>query len=163
DPTTGVWTVGDFDTRTINAPLVLTVTARVNSTNVPPNTATITHANQFDPNPANNSATSPVSPQQADVSIVKMVNDPTPNAGDAAPFTTPAGNNGPTTPPTVQPTDRLPAGLTFASATASQGSYDSATGVWTVGTVDTTTQQALQIKAVVVSPQVQNNRASVTA
>ena len=34
---------------------------------------------------------------------------------------------------TVQ--DLLPAGLTFVSATATQGTYNSVTGVWTVGTV----------------------------
>ena len=33
-------------------------------------------------------------------------------------------------------TDLLPAGLTFVSATPSQGTYNRATGVWTVGTVD---------------------------
>ena len=35
----------------------------------------------------------------------------------------------------VQVTDLLPAGLTFVSATPSQGSYDNVSGVWTVGTV----------------------------
>ena len=32
-------------------------------------------------------------------------------------------------------TDLLPAGVTFQSFTATQGSYDEPTGVWTVGTV----------------------------
>src|SRR5262245_9742348 len=160
DPNTGVWTVGDFDTRTINTPLVLTITARVDSTNVPPNTATITHAAQFDPNPANNSATSPLSPEQADVSIVKIVNDPTPNVGEVVTFTLTVSDNGPSTATNVQATDLLPGGLTFVGSTASQGSYDSGTGIWTVGTVNTTTRQTLQIQARVVSPQVQNNIAS---
>ena len=35
----------------------------------------------------------------------------------------------------MQVQDLLPAGLTFVSATASQGTYDHGTGVWTVGTV----------------------------
>src|SRR5262249_33945410 len=130
DPTTGVWTVGDLDTRTINAPLVLTVTARVDSTNVPPNTATISQADQFDPNLANNRATSPVDPQQADVSIVKIVNDPTPNVGEVVTYTLTVSDNGPSTATNVRATDLLPAGLTFVSATPSQGSYDPTTGIW---------------------------------
>ena len=44
-------------------------------------------------------------------------------------------NDGPDAATGVQVTDLLPAGLTFVSrATASQGTYDDVTGVWTVGT-----------------------------
>ena len=46
-------------------------------------------------------------------------------------------NNGPDAATGVQVTDLLPAGLTFASADPSQGTYNSATGLWTVGTVTT--------------------------
>ena len=49
-------------------------------------------------------------------------------------------------------TDLLPAGLTFVSATPSQGTYDPATGLWTVGTVATAVPQTLVIQATVVSP-----------
>ncbi len=35
----------------------------------------------------------------------------------------------------VQVTDILPAGVTFVSSTASQGSYDVNTGIWSVGTL----------------------------
>ena len=54
-------------------------------------------------------------------------------------------NNGPATATNVTVTDLLPAGLTFVSATPSQGTYDSATGVWAVGTV--TTGRPLTLKS----------------
>jgi uncharacterized repeat protein (TIGR01451 family) len=163
DPNTGVWTVGDITALTIGTPKVLTITGQVTSLNVQPNTATITHADQFDPNLANNTATSPISPQQADVSVSKIVNDPTPNVGEVVTFTLTIRDNGPSVATNVLATDLLPAGLIFVSATPSQGTYNSGTGVWTVGTVDTTTPQTLQIQAQVNSPNVQTNTASVTA
>ena len=58
--------------------------------------------------------------------------------------------------------DLLPAGLTFVSATTSQGTYNPATGVWTVGTVNTGTPQTLQLQATVVSPGPQTNTATIT-
>ena len=40
-------------------------------------------------------------------------------------------------PVTLTFTRLLPAGVTFVSATTTQGSYDDVTGIWTVGTVTT--------------------------
>src|SRR5262249_3205860 len=48
-------------------------------------------------------------------------------------------------------------------ATPSEGTYDSATGVWTVGTVTPSTTQTLTIQATVVSPDPQTNTATITA
>ena len=47
----------------------------------------------------------------------------------------------------MQVTELLPAGLTFVSATPSQGIYTSAKGVWIVGTVAPGAPQTLQIVA----------------
>src|SRR5262249_12361476 len=60
----GVWTVG---TVAVGTPQTLQIVARVVSTGAQTNTATISHADQFDPNTANNSASTtvralPVSP-----------------------------------------------------------------------------------------------------
>ena len=62
----------------------------------------------------------------------------------------------------VQLSDVLPAGLTFVSATPSQGTYSSASGQWTVGTVTTTVPQTLRIESQVVSADAQTNTATIS-
>ena len=86
----------------------------------------------------------------------------TPNVGDQITFTVTLSNSGPDTATGVQVTDLLPAGLTFVSATPSQGSYDNASGVWTVGTVSPGVPQTLSITATVVSPAAQTNTATIS-
>ena len=63
------------------------------------------------------------------------MDDPTPNLGDTITFTVTLTNNGPSPATNVQVTDLLPTGLTLVMATPNEGSYDAATGVWSVGTV----------------------------
>ncbi len=89
---TGVWTVGTVDTA---APRSLRIQARVISSSSTSNTATITHADQFDPNTANNTATTTANPLQADLSVTKTVNDPTPNVGETISYTVTLTDNGP--------------------------------------------------------------------
>ena len=62
----GVWTVG---TVTSSVAQTLILTARVVSPGQQTNTATISHADQFDPDTGNNSANVTVTPQQADLSV----------------------------------------------------------------------------------------------
>jgi uncharacterized repeat protein (TIGR01451 family) len=155
---TGVWAVG---TVTAIMPPTLTIQATVLSPNRQTNTATITHSDQFDPNTANNTASATVNPQ-ADLALTKTVSNATPNVGDTITFTVTLRNNGPDPATNVTVKDVLPAGLTFVSATPSQGTYNQATGLWTVGTVNVGTPQSLQIRATVVSPGAQTNTATIT-
>ena len=71
---------------------------------------------------------------QADLALTKTVSDAAPNVGDQITFTITLTNGGPTaTAAGVAVTDLLPAGLSFVSATPSQGTYDSpgrACGLW---------------------------------
>jgi uncharacterized repeat protein (TIGR01451 family) len=157
--TTGVWTVGDVVPPTQPT---LQIQARVASPNPAVNVASIAHADQFDPDPGNNSASTTETPQQSDVVVSKMVSNPTPNVGDTVTFTVTVANKGPNTATGVTISDPLPAGLTFVSAVPSEGAYDSTTGVWTVGAVTTTTPETLLIEARVVSPNTQTNTASVS-
>jgi uncharacterized repeat protein (TIGR01451 family) len=98
----------------------------------------------------------------ADLAVAKTVNNFTPNVGDTITYTVTASNNGPDDATGVIVTDPLPAGLTFVSDTASQGSYNPATGVWTIGDMAAHTSQTLLISATVVSPAPQTNTATIS-
>src|SRR5262249_58393320 len=122
----------------------------------------VSGAAQFDAKTARNGDTARCNPQRADLQLGKVVSDPTPNVGDTITYTITLTDNGPNTATNVTVQDLLPAGLTFVNATPSQGTYVAATGVWTVGTVTTTTPQTLQIQARAVSPAAQTNTAAIS-
>ena len=159
DSTTGLWDVG---TVANGAQTTLTITATVVSPAAQTNTGTISDADQFDPNTANNTASATETPQQADLSVTKTVSDATPNVGDQITFTVTLSNQGPDAATGVQVTDLLPAGLTFVGATPSQGTYNNVSGVWTVGTVSSGVPQTLSITALVVSPAAQTNTGTIS-
>jgi uncharacterized repeat protein (TIGR01451 family) len=156
---TGLWTLSRVTTA---SPQTLVVTGTVANPANTINTATITHADQFDPDLSNNQATARETPQQADLALAKTASDRTPNVGDTITYIVTLGNSGPDSATNVEVRDELPTGLTFVSATTSQGAYDHTTGVWTVGTVTTSTPQSLVIQAVVVSPHPQTNSAEIS-
>jgi choice-of-anchor A domain-containing protein/uncharacterized repeat protein (TIGR01451 family) len=71
--------------------------------------------------------------QKADLMIQKLADNTTPKCGDNITFTIKVTNNGPNTAKSVQANDLLPAGLIYVTNTASQGSYNNTTGLWTIG------------------------------
>src|SRR5262249_11510788 len=144
-------------------PRTLTITATVDTETPLTNTAMVSHSDQSDPNTANNSSTVLETPQQADLGVTKTVSNTSPNVGSQITFTVILTNHGPNTATDVQVTALLPTGLTSVSATASQGTYDSGTGLWDIGTVTTTTPQTLAIVATVVDPNAQTNTATISA
>lgn len=85
----------------------------------------------------------------ADLAITKTVSDPTPTTGDNVTFTLTAFNLGPFTAINTVVADLLPSGYTYVSSTASQGSYNSGTGIWTLGNKSVGSPQTLQIVATV--------------
>src|SRR5262249_33149755 len=101
-------------------------------------------------------------PQKADLALTKTVNSARPNVGDTITFTLTLADKGPNTATNVTVQDQLPAGLTFVSATPSQGTYNNLTGVWTVGTVTTTTPLSLLIRATVANPDARTNAAAIS-
>jgi len=159
DPASGLWSVGTVTTSIEK----LVLHARVDSPDALSNVATITGADQFDPNLRNNSATATETPQQADLSLAKTVDNPTPNVGGTITFTITLTNAGPAGATGVKVTDLLPAGLTFVSATPSQGTYSALTGVWIVGTVGAATSRTLALRALVASPDAITNVAVISA
>ncbi len=71
-------------------------------------------------------------PRVADLELIKAVNVATAEIGTNVVFTVYVTNVGPFDTTGVTVTDLLPAGLTFVSASGS-GTYDAATGIWTIG------------------------------
>ena len=138
DPNTDSWSglqLAPGETQT------LTITVTVNAGTAGQtltNTANI-DGDQPDPNGVNNQATvqvvvndNPPPPSSIDLSVQKAVDDATPSEGQLITFTitatSAASSSGPAASITV--TDNLPTGVTFVSATASEGTYNPATDVW---------------------------------
>ena len=69
------------------------------------------------------------------VILTKTASNLAPKVGQQFHYTITATNPGPNTATGVQVTDKIPAGLTFNSYTASQGTYNSITGIWNIGTI----------------------------
>jgi len=101
--------------------------------------------------------------QLADLSLTKSVDNAAPAIGQQVTFMVTVSNAGPADATGVAVTDLLPPGLSFGSDSATQGSYDSGTGVWTVGTLVSGTRATLTITATVTSAGVKINTAEVTA
>jgi len=163
DNATGVWTVGSVPAGTS---VTLDIEVTIDVAGPITNTASVASSDQFDPNTANNSGGVTVAGQSADLQVVKTVDDKNPQLGDTIAFTITVTNNGPSDATNVEIDDPLPAEVTFVGATPSQGSYDDATGIWTVGTLTATGPTAtatLTITATVESVDGFTNTASVGA
>jgi uncharacterized repeat protein (TIGR01451 family) len=88
-----------------------------------------------------------------DLSLVKTVNNSAPNVGSNVTFTLAISNAvGLSAASGVAVLDVLPAGLTFVSSSASQGSYSSSNGTWTVGNLASGGNATLTIIATVSVP-----------
>ncbi len=69
----------------------------------------------------------------ADIAVTKAATNANPVIGDEDVYTITAHNNGPLDATRVTVTDVLPSGLVYVSSVASAGSYDAASGLWTIG------------------------------
>jgi uncharacterized repeat protein (TIGR01451 family) len=67
--------------------------------------------------------------------------------GESVIFTLSLENKGPDNATGVQVKDQLPSGLTYVSSTASSGSYDSISGIWNVGNLNSGETITLELKA----------------
>jgi uncharacterized repeat protein (TIGR01451 family) len=83
----------------------------------------------------------------ADLTVTKTVDDASPQEGDTLTYVVTVTNGGPDDATGVEVTDALPAGLTFVSATTTQGSYQASSGVWSVGSLAVGETAGLQIRA----------------
>jgi uncharacterized repeat protein (TIGR01451 family) len=102
-------------------------------------------------------------PTTADLSIAQSLSTSTPNVGDTVQLTIIVNNLGRLDATAATVSDLLPAGLQLTGAVATQGTYSSATGIWTVGALGNgrVAQLSLTAKATVVGSLV--NTATITA
>ncbi len=159
DSTTGLWTIGNLAN---GAAVSLNVVALVVSTSPATNTATISHEDQFDQDLTNNSASVTETPQAIDLGVTKTIDNATPTVGYTVNYTIGLTNTGLVTATDVALTDLLPSGLSFISDTATQGTYDATTGIWTVGSLPVGGNLTLDIVARVMSPDPQTNTVTVS-
>ncbi|MBA4161416.1 MAG: proprotein convertase, P [Novosphingobium sp.] len=86
----------------------------------------------------------------ADISLAMSQSNAAPATGSTVTYTLTVANSGTSTDPaSVVVRDALPSGLSFVSATASAGSYNSTTGDWSVGTLGIGSNATLTITAIV--------------
>lgn len=151
------WTIGALNTSdfpilvfdaTVDAPSPAGIPATVT------NTAEIT-GREYDPDPSNNTDSVSETPQHADLAVTKQVSDAAPNVGDTITYTITVTNNGADTATGVTLLDTLKdlSGLQIVGTPqANFGSYDQATGVWTIGSVNVGVAATLLIQAEVLAP-----------
>ena len=82
-----------------------------------------------------------------DLSVGMAVDRTNPALNSNVTFTVVVSNNGPANATNVRVLDKLPAGLEFVSAAPSVGTYDPATGIWTVGSLASGASATLQLVA----------------
>jgi uncharacterized repeat protein (TIGR01451 family) len=155
DPNSGVWSVGQLPLR---AHQTLVLAAKVISTQPQSNVATITDADQFNPN-GGGSASSTETPQVVSLGASSSASDPAPGLGDTVTFTVTITNGGPADATNVQVVDKLTNGLMLLSPTPSQGTFNPVTGLWEVGTVAAGSAVTLTLLTRVIGPDQQSNTA----
>jgi uncharacterized repeat protein (TIGR01451 family) len=147
DASNGRWTVGALP---VNGVATLQLRARVDASGGMTNTATITASDQSDPNTSNNTAGAAINvPAAADLQVQKTVDRAAASVGTEVTFTISVHNAGPDAATGVVVTDALPAGLTLVSATPAVGSYDAATGAWSIGNLALNATVMMQVTATI--------------
>jgi|GEM_PF-512680 len=153
----GKWSIGLLG---VGKSLTFEIVTLVNKTGSFVNRVSVV-GREYDYNPSNNNASKSISvPKAADLSIIKTVNESTPNYLKLVKWTLTVTNNGLDAATGVNVSDVLPSGLIYQSATPSVGSYSN--GVWTIGDLAKGASQTLDIVCIVNKIGVIKNVASVT-
>jgi len=111
-----------------------------------------------DEHPEGNTSNTTIHVNIADLEIIKIVNNATPNYGDEITYTITVRNNGPDNSTNIKVSEVLADNFKFISANASKGYYDLTNGVWAVGnlTNNETVKLVITVK-IVKTGFIQNN------
>jgi gliding motility-associated-like protein/uncharacterized repeat protein (TIGR01451 family) len=85
----------------------------------------------------------------ADLTVINTVNNTYPLIGNTVVFTVAVTNNGPNDGTGVTVADIVESGYTYVSTTATNGTYDPATGVWTIDSLNNGASDTLTITTTV--------------
>ena len=143
NPATGLWNVGALPD---GASETLTIDALVNTLDPVTNTATVTASSPS----GGGSASATITPQAADLSLDKTVDDDDPAVGDIVSFTVTVSHLDGADVIGTRVEDQLPGGLNYVSHITTQGSYDPGTGNWQVGSLTEGQMESLVIMAEVI-------------
>jgi uncharacterized repeat protein (TIGR01451 family) len=169
NPASGLWEIGALAN---GAGTTLQITALVTGLGPYTNQAEISRSNEFDPNstPGNgcrgaedDCAQVTIRGAQADLSVSKRANAPVPAADGTIEYTIGVHNAGPDTATGVVLTEQMPAGSTVLTSSVTQGAYDPATGIWTVGTVPVNGSAFLTVNVQLTGPGPHTNIAQITS
>ena len=173
DEATGIWTVGTIPAgsgQQLEITVEVTALTSVNLAQI-----TSQHESDLDSQPVEDPLNGANPPNQddedqaeisveplIDLSLSKTSSPASVSQLDDATFTITVRNDGPSTATGVAVTDQLPAGVELQDHTASQGTYDPATGIWTVGTIDVGDEATLELEVKVTGSGPITNTAQVT-
>ena len=155
----GDWTIGSLPVGTTVTLVVTTTVVAIDE-----NLAEISAITEVDPDslPDNNSRTEDddAATPSANLSLTKTVSNISPEVNTNIIFTIRVSNAGYATATNVEVKDILPSGLTYVSHTSGQ-TYNSSTGIWSVGTISSVSSREIQITALVATYGIRTNNAEV--
>ena len=167
DAATGLWTIGTLDSGA-SATLILEGTVDAGEAgNTITNVTTAATGDQIDPSTdGDDLEESVVVDNTTDLVTVKTLasGNSTPDVGDTVTFEITVTNNGTAQATNVDLTDLLPTGLTATANNGgiTQGSYDAASGLWTIGSLANGASATLTIEGTVDAGQAGNVITNVT-
>jgi uncharacterized repeat protein (TIGR01451 family) len=163
DHATGIWDIG---TLTVGSTATINITAKVTGAGRIINVASITASDVPDPDLSNNSSGLILNQgvDEADLAVVKEVDNSSPGGSGTVHFTLTVTNNGPKNATNVQVTDVLPSGLSYVEDD-SGGSYDAGSRAWTwdIGSLDAGVSATSHITVTVTDANEIINTAKITA
>ena len=140
DSKKGIWNITTLE---VDEEISLMIITKINGTGVLTNYVNVT-ANEYDHDLTNNEYGEDVEvPRSADVRIIKLVNNTSPNYADLIKWTVIAYNNGPDEASNVIINEKIPEGLILINVTATEGVFENFT--WSIDLLEKDKLQTLEL------------------